>query len=86
MQGFIIPSVPFAERRIIEMNKEQPRYLSSPAPLDDGGRTYNIIYIAAAVIIGGIGFFNGGLGAAGGGVFLGLALGYIVKSFLVKGN
>ena len=66
------------------MNKEQPRYLSSPAPLDDGGRTYNIIYIAAAVIIGGIGFFNGGLGAAGGGVFLGLALGYIVKSFLVN--
>ena len=52
------------------MSKKVPVYLTSPAPLDDGGRKYNIIYLAAAGICGIAGLATGG--------FSGLILGVVV--------
>ena len=66
------------------MSKKVPVYLTSPAPLDDGGRKYNIIYLAAAGICGIAGLATGGFSGLILGVVVGLFIGFVIKASVIK--
>ena len=66
------------------MSKKVPVYLTSPAPLDDGGRKYNIIYLAAAGICGIAGLTTGGFSGLILGVVVGLFIGFVIKASVIK--
>lgn len=66
------------------MSKKEPVYLTSPAPLGDGGRKYNIIYLVAAGISGIVGLAMGGFSGLILGVIFGLCIGFVIKSSVIK--
>lgn len=66
------------------MNKKAPVYVTSPAPLDDGGRRYRVITAAAAVIGAVIGLAFGGLSKFAVVALVGAMLGYLVETTIVK--
>lgn len=66
------------------MNTKTPITLTSPSPLDDGGRKYNIIYIIFAII--GVMFclFSGNASAFIFGLFIGLLCGWVIKMMILS--
>ena len=68
----------------MEMNKKGPVYVSSPAPIDDGGRKYNVVTLAAAAIGAVIGLVSGGLEGLAICALVGAMLGYITEATIVK--
>ena len=66
------------------MNKKGPVYVSSPAPIDDGGRKYNVVTLAAAAIGAVIGLVSGGLEGLAICALVGAMLGYITEATIVK--
>ena len=66
------------------MRKKEPISVSSPAPLDDGGRRYNVIIIAAAVIGAILGLVTGGLKSLILCVLIGAFFGYIIKGIIIS--
>ncbi len=66
------------------MSKKEPVYVSSPAPIDDGGRKYNVITLVAAAIGAVIGLVAGGTGGLAICALMGAVLGYITEATIVK--
>lgn len=66
------------------MNTKTPITLTSPSPLDDGGRKYNIIYIIFAII--GVMFclFSGNASSFILGLFIGLLCGWVIKMMILS--
>ncbi|CBK73120.1 hypothetical protein CIY_01420 [Butyrivibrio fibrisolvens 16/4] len=63
------------------MSKNKNIILESSAPLDDGGRKYNLIYPICGVGLGIVFLVMSGAGLAGlvFGLLLGLAIGWLIK-------
>ena len=66
------------------MGKKEPVYVSSPAPIDDGGRKYNVITLAAVAIGAVLGLAFGGPGGLAICTLMGAMLGYITEATIVK--
>ena len=67
------------------MNEGNPILLTSPAPLDDGGRRYNGIYAASIAILAVLcAASDGSFEAAVLGALIGAFLGYVIKACIVE--
>ena len=66
------------------MSKKAPLYVTSPSPLDDGGRKYNVIIAAAAAAGAAAGLLSGAMNGLIICALVGAFLGYLTKATIIN--